>query len=190
MNDTRGIPRPSSNPEDDQLQRQLQNVFRVLAKPDHERREQALQLRQEVSSEWRILADQGTWFAWPTTFAPPGAWKLKGVRWWQDGILSFLGYHVGETQRTPREIRWRILEYAFECHLPPLNDLDHYLKWGEPRTAPRLKKLANTLAAFTQNAKRRADPSYTTAIDDWEGDLVFLHEKYYVNLFHFDWPAT
>jgi hypothetical protein len=190
MNDTGGITQPSSIPEDDQLQRRLQNVFRVLAKPDHERREQALQLRQEVSSEWRILAHQGTWFPWPTTVAPPGARKLKGVRWWQGGILGFLGYHVGERQPTRRDIRWRILEYVFECHLPPLNGLDYYVEWAEPRTPQRLQKLADTLASFSRNAKRQDALSYATAITDWEDDLIFLRKKYYVDFFHFEWPAT
>jgi hypothetical protein len=31
---------------------------------------------------------------------------------------GFLGYHVGEMQPTPRAVRWRVLEYAFEYHLP------------------------------------------------------------------------
>ena len=105
-------------------------------------------------------------------------------------MLSFLGYHVGETQPTPRDIRWCILEYAFEYHLPPLNDLDYFLKWGSPRTPQRLYRLANTLAAFTRNAKRREGMSFTSAIEDWESDLVLLREKYYLNFFRFGWPAT
>jgi len=63
-------------------------------------------------------------------------------------------------------------------------------EWGEPQTAQRLQKMANTLAALTRNAKRHDLRSYATAIDDWEGDLAFLHERYYVHLFQFGWPAT
>ena len=105
-------------------------------------------------------------------------------------MLSYLGYHVGETGPTPQDIRWCILEYVFECHLPPLDDPVHYLEWGRPVTAQRLKKLANTLAALTRNAKRKDAVSYASAIDDWERDLVLLHDRYYRNLFHFGWPAT
>ena len=105
-------------------------------------------------------------------------------------MLGFLGYHVGQTQPTPRGIRWSILEYAFEFHLPPLNDREYYLGWGEPRTPQRLKKLADTLATFARNAKRHSGLSYATAIDDWEHDLVLLHNRYYVDFFHFGWPAT
>lgn len=185
MNGANSITRP-----DNPLQRRLQNVFCVLAKPGHKLQQQAIKLRQEVSFAWRDQATEGKWFPWPTTDATRGARELKGVHWWQRGMLGFLGYHVGEAQPTPRDIRQRILEYAFECHLPPLNGSDYYLQWSDPQTAQRLEKLSNTLASFTRNAKRRTDISYTTAIDGWEGDLAYLHERYYVNFFHFEWPTS
>jgi hypothetical protein len=179
-----------SSDSNELLRRQLQNVFRILAKPDDRRREQALQVRQDVSSKWRIQAAQAIWFPWPTTVAPPSARKLKRVYWWPRGMLGFLGYHVGQTQPTPRSVRQCTLEYAFECSLPPLNGLGYYLGWGEPCTAQRLKKLADTLAALTRNAKRHDETCYAAAIEDWEDDLVFLHTRYYVDFFDFGWPAS
>ena len=68
----------SSNSTDVQLRR-LQNVFRILAKPEHERREQALKLRKEISFAWHDKANAGKWFPWPTTIAAPGTWRLKAV---------------------------------------------------------------------------------------------------------------
>lgn len=174
----------------DCLRRQLRNVFRILANQEDKRRDDALKLRQEISSKWAYQVTEGKWFPWPTTFAPPGIRRLKGVNWRPYGMLRFLGYHVGETQPTPPNVRRCILEYAFECHLPPLNDLKYYQEWGAPQTAPRLKKLADTLAAFARNAKRRDIRSLAAAIDDWESDLEFLRDKYYVGFFHFGWPAT
>jgi hypothetical protein len=182
--------RPSSNFVGDRLQWQLQNVFRILAKPEHKLWDKAIKLRQDVSATWGTQAAQGNWFPWPTTIASPGARRLKEVDWRPNGMLSFLGYHVGETQPTPQDIRWCILEYAFECHLPPLNDPLYYLEWGMPLTAQRLKKLANTLAALTRNANRRDGVSFARAIDHWEHDLVLLRERYYLDFFHFCWPAT
>ncbi|MGD0419805.1 MAG: hypothetical protein ABSA68_09565 [Xanthobacteraceae bacterium] len=184
------ITQSSSIMDGDVLGRRLQNVFRILAKPEHELREKALNLREEVSSTYRIQATQGEWFAWPSTIASRGVRELKEIGWRPHGMLSFLGYHVGEMQATPSDIRLCILEYAFECHLPPLNDLAYYLEWGGPQTAQRLNKLANTLAALTRNAKRRNAASYATAIDDWECDLAFLRDRYYCNFLHFGWPAT
>ena len=46
------------------------------------------------------------------------------------------------------------------------------------------------LVLTSRNAKRRDDLSYAKAIDDWEGDLVFLRDRYYFALFHFGWPTT
>ena len=104
-------------------------------------------------------------------------------------MLSLLGYHVGEIQPTPRDIRLRILEYAFECYLPPFGDVAYYSEWGKPSTPQRLRKLANTLAALIRNAKRRDQMSWAAAINDWEHDLWFLYQNYYVDLFHFGWPS-
>jgi hypothetical protein len=59
-----------------------------------------------------------------------------------------------------------------------------------PSTARRLQKLANTLASLARNAKRRRTASLDRAIHEWEQDLGFLYEKYYVGLFGFGWPAT
>jgi hypothetical protein len=170
--------------------RQLQNALRVLAKPEHKLREQAVTLRETVSLTWGTQAAQGKWFPWPTTVAPRGNRGLRGICWRQRGMLGFLGYHVGQMQPTPRDVRQCILEYTFECHLPPLNDLDYYFGWGEPLTPQRLKKLADTLAALTRNAKRRDVTSYATAIDDWEDDLALLRNRYYIDYFHFGWPGT
>jgi hypothetical protein len=179
---------PTTNIEVDRAR--LRNVFNVLAKPQHTFREKALELRLEISSKWGNCADQNQWFPWPTTIASPGVRKLKGVEWREHGMLSFLGYHVGQTEPTPLNVRRSILEYAFECHLPPLDGLVYYLEWGMPKTAQRLRKTANTLAALTRNAKRRDVVSYAKAIDDWESDLDFMREKYYLGVFHFGWPDT
>ena len=168
---------------------ELRNVFRVLADPTNKLRQDALKLRDKVSVEWAHRAAKGNWFAWPATDARPGDQKLRDVDWYDQGMLGYLGYHVGETQPTPSRVRSHILEYAFECHLPPINGLAYYEAWGGPRSAKRLYKLANTLAAFTRNAKRK-DSDSSKAVNDWESDLRFLYKKYYVDLFQFEWPDT
>jgi hypothetical protein len=182
--------RPSQSATDDQLVRRLHNVFRVLAIPDHKLRREAIKLRQTVSSAWRDQAARGQWFPWPTTTAPRGTGRLDAIGWREHGMLAYLGYHVGQTQPTPPGIRRGILEYVFECHLPPLNDRSYYIEWGAPLTPERLKKTADTLASLTRNAKRRDEFSLAAAIDDWEEDLLYLHERYYVHFFNFGWPGT
>jgi hypothetical protein len=105
-------------------------------------------------------------------------------------MLSLLGYHVGETQRLHPSIRESILEYTFEYHLPPVDDVAYFNEWDEPRSSRRLLKLANTLASLTRNAKRRDSWGLSRAIREWEQDLNFLYDHYYVHMFHFGWPAT
>jgi hypothetical protein len=170
----------------------LQNVFRKLALPHHPLRDQAIKLRDEISLNWYRMAEQNEWFAWPSTAVARGPTygKLNGSDWRPQGMLSLLGYHVGQTLPLHPSIRECILEYAFEYHLPPVADVAYFDEWGEPRSALRLQKLANTIAALTRNAKRRDPHSLSRAIDEWEQDLMFLHEQYYVGMFQFGWPAT
>lgn len=170
----------------------LHNIFRKLASPHDPLRHQAIKLRDEISSNWFRLAEQNEWFAWPSTGVPrgPTVGKLNGSDWRPQGMLSLLGYHVGETLSLPPSIRESVLEYAFEHHLPPIGDVAYFDEWGEPRGAHRLQKLANTLASLARNAKRRDPLTLSRAISEWEQDLMFLYEKYYVRLFHFGWPAT
>ena len=104
-------------------------------------------------------------------------------------MLRHIGYRVGETQPMRRETREPLLEFVFECHLPPVGDRTYYFEWGKPLSAQRLGKLANTLAALTRNAKRR-DASLAGAIRDWENDLSFLYRRYYLAFFQFGWPGT
>lgn len=188
MNHTSTTPRLSDS--NDLMHRQLHNVFCILANPDHKMRGKAQILRQCISDKWRIQAIEEQWFPWPTTIAPIGSRRLKGLNWRPHGMLGYLGYHVGETQPTSPNVRQCILEYAFECYLPPLNDRAYYLEWGQPHTAQRLKKIADSIAAFARNAKRRNIYSYARAIDDWEHDLDFLRNKYYEDYFHFGWPEV
>jgi len=170
--------------------RQIQNVFHVLTKPNHPLRGDALRLRAEMSSAWRSQATRQQWFAWPTTNAPRGLHHLGQVDWPPIGMLRFLGYRVGETDPVCFEMRKQILEFAFECHLPPLNDATYHQAWGKPSTSPRLQKIADSLASFARNSKRRRTCSYAAAIDDWESDLNFLFDRYYRGYFHFWWPGT
>lgn len=169
---------------------QLHNVFRILADPAHKLRKSAIERREEVSSAWGMMVSRSEWFPWPTTTSPKGIGRLRRIEAPTDGMLSSLGYHVGETQPTRQQVRLCILDYAFECHLPPLGSPDYYSQWGFPQTTQRLKKLANTLAALTRNAKRHDTPSYAKAIHEWENDLLFLYEKYYIRRFSFEWPTA
>ena len=64
-------------------------------------------------------------------------------------------------------------------------------EWNAPKTPWRLKKIANCLATFAKNAKRRSNSdSFRQAIEDWEDDLAWLKRNFYTGIYDskFVWP--
>lgn len=176
--------------DDDSIRRRLMNVFRVLARPLDQRRSQAIELREVISAEWHQRAQDARWINWSVKSdlaIHPG---LPRTGWWEQGMLGFLGYHVGQTNPTSRDARRCILAYVFECNLPPLNGPGYFFQWGAPHSARRLVKLADTAASLARNAIRRDSRALCMAIRNWEEDLEYLHERYYVGRFDFPWPTT
>ena len=68
-----------------------------------------------------------------------------------------------------------------------------YLKsWDAATTAWRLKKMAESIAAFCRSAKRRNGVGMDEAITGWKTDLAWLKRTYYDGRFDgkFAWPDT
>jgi hypothetical protein len=150
------------------------------------RRPYARSLRSELVERIAELVLEG--LAWPTTEPAGGSGELE-AEWPETGMLSSLGYRVGASglQRPERQ---EILDCAYQGKLPRVNSPVYVEAWGRPRTAVRLQKLAESLAAFTRNAKRRRAADTWETIEDWEMDLGYLKRKYYVGRYDFGWPAT
>lgn len=148
-----------------------------------------------LAAEWdnrAIALDRdGDFFCWPTTLVAEftGVTAVEG-EWPKAGMLDAFGYHVGKTHGLPPNGREQLLRFIFEERLPVVFDRTYTEAWGDPRSPRRLQKLAETLAAMTRNAKRNTARDYTKAISDWEHDLLFLHDTYYVGRFHFGWPSA
>lgn len=130
------------------------------------------------------------YFNWPDTDAPIGPGNLSTAGWLKEGMLRYMGYQVGSTNGAPMGIRRTLLEQIFEGELPPVFEPSYLEKWGPPGSPMRLRQLAETLAAFVRNNKRRSNFSYAGAIRDWESDLNFLYDDFYVGRFSFDWPSA
>ena len=62
--------------------------------------------------------------------------------------------------------------------------------FGTPKTPQRLNKMADFLSAEARNFKRKQSMNYSKAIADYEQDLDYLYNKYYVDKFNFAWPST
>jgi hypothetical protein len=156
-------------------------------------RDSATEVLTAIEIEWdrrSSMARPEEFFEWPTTEAIGGNGRLILEPSVSDGMLSYLDYRVGKLNGEVASIRQSILSRVFEGRLPPVFPADYMSSWGAPKSAARLRKIAESIAAFTRNAKRRRDYKMDDAISDWESDLGFLYDRYYTGHFSFGWPIT
>ena len=165
----------------------------LAGRNDHETSPLARELREAIIAEWasrsRLAMLDPDNFPWPSTEAGGGGGTSVNGGWQPLGMLAFLGYHVGTAQGLTRQNRKAILDAVFADHLPPLNGPSYMREWGDPSSGARLRKLAESLAAFARNAKRRRSDALIQAIADWESDLKYLKMSYYDGRFSFGWPS-
>jgi hypothetical protein len=151
-------------------------------------RRKAHELRERISK--RLAQLQSTQFIWPTTVANIGSQSLPSDAFkHEEGLLRHYGYKVGIHGLNQSE-RLEILDSIFLRPLILMDNREYLNEWGEPKTARRLQKLAESIAAFTRNAKRRNETNFSKAIQDWEADLAYLKKTYYDNRCSFRWPRT
>jgi hypothetical protein len=145
-----------------------------------------------IDTEWsrRVASHDEKWFQWPTTDARGGSGRLSLDGAPEEGLLAFMGYRVGVTKGEPTPIRQGILDRIFLGTLPPIIDPAYTASWGPAGSAMRLKRIADSLASFAKAAKRRGWDSHMEAIREWEIDLSYLHDRYYVGRYRFAWPRT
>lgn len=168
------------------------NAVKVLAAPskaaEHERVRKVI---EAVETAWDALdRGQDEEFAWPSTEVRASAGIATVPELRSEGMLSYLEYRVGKTAGLPAIVRHSILARVFEGKLPRVFDAGYMRGWGSPGSAQRLRKMAESLAAFARNAKRSDEDRLDEAIRQWEQDLEFLHDRYYVGRFGFGWPTT
>ena len=172
-----------------------QNAIKMLADPTKANRHtEARQVIDAIQKEWvrrrRTRIDPEDIFDWPSTEADPGLGGIDAQDWQKTGVLVFMGYKVGNTEGEPQRVRERILSEVFSGPIPPVFPNAYLDEWHEPSSALRLKKMAETIAALTRNARRRRNSRMNAAIKDWEKDLQFLYWEYYVDKFQFAWPDS
>lgn len=129
---------------------------------------------------------------WPHEAMAPQAVALAGDQFtYSKGLLSYMGYRVGKDATLTPERRHRILDYVIGGALPQVNDRQYMRTWGRPRSAARLRKLANVLATFARNARRKQGKNYSQAIAEWEADLAYLKKRHYSRRSRdWKWPKT
>jgi len=96
-------------------------------------------------------------------------------RWPASGVLSVMGYRVGNNG-LPDDERRLILREVFEVELVSGSpDSDDYVReWGEPRSPQRLGKMNRALWGFIKLAQRRTSADMSGALADWGDDLDWV----------------
>ena len=129
------------------------------------------------------------WFGWVSTLVKLGGGD-GGEGLYIDapntGVLGHLGYKVGERGLSARERR-AILTEVFDSKLPNINSQEYMQGWGEPKSKERLRKIADSMAAFCQTQKRRGNH---LAASDYEADLDWLRRTFYAGRFNFRWAKS
>lgn len=121
-----------------------------------------------------------------------GPGSLPEEDWLKLGFLKHAGYRVGQHGAT-NSVRRSALTHAFKSSSVPMTfPAEYRAEWGTPDSAARLKKMAECMATFCRNAKRKEDPAYALSIVEWEIDLAWLKTTYYDGRFElrFVWPVT
>jgi len=153
----------------------------------HRKTQRAISLRTRLLERISELIAQG--FPWPSTDAEPtDSNSAVFIDAPTTGMLGYLGYRVG-VSGVATDDRLALLSTIYTHRLPQINSADYMLQWCEPSTSIRLRKMADSIAAFVRNAKRRASPP-RVAIDEWEADLQYLYTKHYLGCYNFFWPNT
>ncbi len=115
--------------------------------------------------------------------------SLSNLSWRKLGLLKASGYTVGLSSNVPAEMRKQILNHIFLIDdLSDIDDREYAAEWGHPKTGTRLKKLADSIASFAKNSKRKNNPSLNTAIQEWDNDLSHLKRTFYDRWGDFPWP--
>ena len=131
-------------------------------------------------------------FDWPSTVVFGGGnSEIDDSDWPQMGLMKALGYRVGKTGIQDAKKRHELLTEIFmKEDLPAVMSKDYLAEWGSPGSCQRLKKMADSIATFSKNAKPRKDADMTVAIEHWEEDLKWLGKNFYHGHCQFWWPST
>lgn len=177
--------------DNDQLLRLWQSNTLGAAGSSGAKREQQLLIVTAIEKEWKRriknLPERDA-FKWPSTEVGSGSGGGNFERQ-EISYLKILGYTVGKTDGLPTSTRRLILDRCFVGQLPPYHSISELRKWGEPSSSLRLRKIAYHIASLAKNFKKMQSRGYDDAISDWEDDLKYLYDEYYVRYFHFAWPS-
>ena len=156
---------------------------------------------QAIAHVRRSLDDPDDWFT--GTISMGGSLPLPNIGSPSPGLLKVAGYEVGNSGVKRDASRQATLTAVylsddlsadFQVSRIPLRGagLASYLEqWGTAESIDRLKKMAETIASFCRNArKRQTMQNLDLALHHWETDLAWLLEIYPRGPKPNWWPST
>lgn len=170
----------------------ISHLQEVLSELKYRKSKKAVELYKKIAARISYLsAKEVQSFRWPTAAViGDSASALRIAHFdYDQGLLKFMGYAVGQ-KGAYRNRRQQVLDYVFNEKVPKVQSNEYMAEWGDPKSVDRLKKLADSLATFARNARRRRSSDMDHAIAEWEEDLKYLKDTYYTGRFRFDWPAA
>ena len=128
-------------------------------------------------------------FDWPTTVIQGGGGSELHVDALKLGYLRYLGYAVGRLGKA-EDVRHELLSKAYQTRrLPRVFPVGYRKEWGGPSSSSRLHKMADSIATFCRNGRRRPH-DMDIAVSEWEADLEWLRTTYYEGRYQFEWPSV
>ena len=91
------------------------------------------------------------------------------------GVLSLMGYRVGDVAGMRTEFRRHILTYIAEGPIPWVGDSYYMKEWGREGSMARISKLKRCLIGFLSN---KAHQRKSRAVKEWSSDLEWLNHQY------------
>ena len=143
--------------DDNKLAKLLRNALERVADPN--KKSDALAIIDAVSNEWRTRLLRYKKHQYRATTP-------------EIGVLSFLGYHVGQ-EGEPRWRRRQILQYILNRPLPPVGSPAYIAEWGNCGSAKRKRKLCNVLRGLSSN---RTHQNSEKALIEWLDDLEYIEQ--------------
>lgn len=130
-------------------------------------------------------------FEWTSSFVSVRPKDLNKHTLPQEGLLAYMGYHVG-ANGIPQVERHRILSVILNTRSLPIVVSEEYIAlWGQPNSSERLQQMASTISGFIFRARNHKSADFRQAIFDWESDLRWLKSNYYNSRsMDFDWSDS
>ena len=91
-----------------------------------------------------------------------------------EGLMSTMGYRVGDTQGIRVEYRRMIMQDVLEGPIPFVDSPVYMREWGQDKSIQRYKKLKRFLSSEIHSPLQKNN---YRAISEWKEDLIWLEEN-------------